>query len=149
MGSLLFCAALGLGQLVLAHPTLLKMMNWAGAVFLLWLAFKIATAGKPSEATTAKPVGFFGAALFQWVNPKGWLVAVSGAGAYFPTTADNPVLQAAVFGTLFFVAAFPSGLLWLVLGSLVHRLLRDDRSARIFNIVMGLLLAASVSMILI
>lgn len=148
MGSLLFCAALGLGQLVLAHPMLLKLMNWGGAVFLLWLAWKIATAKPSSGTVAAKPVGFFGAALFQWVNPKGWLVAVSGAGAYFPTTADNPVLQAVAFGTLFFVAAFPSGLVWLVLGSLVHRLLRDERSARIFNVAMGLLLAASVSMIL-
>jgi threonine/homoserine/homoserine lactone efflux protein len=148
MGSLLFCAALGLGQLVLAHPILLKLMNWGGAAFLLWLAFKIATARPSSDAVAAKPVGFLGAALFQWVNPKGWLVAVSAAGAYFQDSGNSPVLQAVAFGALFFLAAFPSGLVWLVLGSLVHRLLRNERAARIFNVVMGLLLAASVSMIL-
>jgi threonine/homoserine/homoserine lactone efflux protein len=68
--------------------------------------------------------------------------------AYFQDSGSSPVWQAVAFGALFFVAAFPSGLVWLVLGSLVNRLLRDERSARIFNIIMGLLLAASVSMIL-
>jgi threonine/homoserine/homoserine lactone efflux protein len=148
MGLLLFCAALGLGQLVLGQPMILKAMNALGAAFLLWLAWRIATAGRASEPGAAKPVGFLGAALFQWVNPKGWLVAVGAAGTYLQATAENPVLQAAAFGTLFFAAAFPSGLVWLVLGALVHRLLRDDRTARTFNIVMGVALAASVAMIL-
>jgi threonine/homoserine/homoserine lactone efflux protein len=148
MGSLLFSAALGLGQFVLGYPALLRVMNWCGAAFLLWLAWKIATAGRTSELAAAEPVGFFGAALFQWINPKGWLVAVSAASTYYQATPDHPIMQAAVFGVLFFAAALPSGLVWLVLGSLIHRWLRDDRAARRFNIVMGLALAASVTMIL-
>ncbi len=147
MGTLLFCSALGLGQLVIGHPMVLKALNWCGAAFLLWLAWKIATAGRASETAASKPVGFVGAALFQWVNPKGWLVAVGAAGTYLQAAADNPLAQALAFGVLFFVAAFPSGLTWLLLGALLQRLLRDDRSRRIFNIVMGLALAASVAMI--
>lgn len=148
MGSLLFCAALGLGQLILAHPAILKVMNWCGAAFLLWLAWKIATAKPASEVGTAKPVGFLGAALVQWVNPKGWLVAVSAAGTFLQGATGSPVFQAAAFGALFFAAAFPSGLVWLALGALAHQSLRDSRAARIFNIVMGVTLAASVAMIL-
>jgi threonine/homoserine/homoserine lactone efflux protein len=147
MGTLLFCSALGLGQLVIGYPTILKALNWVGAAFLLWLAWKIATAGRASENGAAKPVGFLGAALFQWINPKGWLVAVGAAGTYLQAATDTPLAQAMAFGALFFAAAFPSGLVWLVLGALINRLLRDDRSARIFNIVMGLALAASVVMI--
>ncbi len=148
MGSLLFFGALGLGQLVIGHPLILRTMNWCGAAFLLWLAWKIATAGRAIESEAAKPVGFLGAALFQWVNPKGWLVAVSAAGTYLQGAPDNPVAQAVAFGVLFFAAAFPSGLVWLVLGALAQRLLRDDRTARIFNVAMGIALAASVAMIL-
>ena len=148
MASLVFCAALGIGQLVLDHPVVLTVMNWTGAAFLLWLAWKIATAGRTSEVAATEPVGFVSAAMLQWINPKGWLVGVSAGGTYLHATADNAIGQAATLGGLFFLAAFPSGLVWLVLGASVHRLLRDNRSAQFFNIAMGLALAASVVMIL-
>jgi threonine/homoserine/homoserine lactone efflux protein len=148
MGALLFCAALGLGQMIVDQPKVLRIINWCGSAFLLWLAWRIATAGRASEATKVKPVGFLQAAAFQWVNPKGWLVAVGAAGTYLQATAGNPVVQAMIFAALFFAAAFPSGLVWLVLGAMVQRLLRDDRTMRIFNAVMGLALAASVVLML-
>lgn len=148
MGLLLFASALGLGQLIVAQPMLLKALNWSGAAFLLWLSWKIATAGRVSEATEAKPVGFLGAAAFQWVNPKGWLVAVSAASTYLQAASEGGVLlQAVIFGALFFAAALPSGLVWLVLGASIRALLRDERHARIFNIAMGITLALSVLMI--
>jgi threonine/homoserine/homoserine lactone efflux protein len=145
MGTLLFCSALGLGQLVIAQPMLLKALNWGGAAFLLWLAWKIANAGRVSDMRAPKPVGFFAAAVFQWINPKAWLVAVSAAGTYLQAVSDNVLSQAMALGALFFAAAIPSGLVWLALGASVHVLLRDDRSARMFNIAMGVALAASVA----
>lgn len=148
MGLLLFVSALGLGQIALAQPLLLKVLNWGGAAFLLWLAWRIAKAGKASDPGQSKAVGFLGAAAFQWANPKGWLVAVSAAGTYLQAKGGGEWRQAFVLGTLFFAAALPSGLLWLVLGSAVRRLVQSERYARVFNIVMGLALAASVVMIL-
>lgn len=147
MGVLLFASALGFGQLIIAQPALLKALNWCGAAFLLWLSWKIATAEPASKATDAKPVGFFGAAAFQWINPKGWLVAVSAAGTYLQAAAGDALFQAAAFGALFVAAALPSGLVWLALGASIRTLLCDERHARIFNIVMGLALALSVLMI--
>jgi threonine/homoserine/homoserine lactone efflux protein len=148
MASLLFTAALGLGQLILGHPDILRAMNWCGAAFLLWLAWKIARAGSAGEASATKPVGFFGAAFFQWVNPKGWLVAVGAASTYLQPDTGSQVLQALVLALLFFTVAFPSGLAWLVLGASMQGLLRNERTARIFNIAMALALAASVAIIL-
>jgi threonine/homoserine/homoserine lactone efflux protein len=147
MGMLLFASALGLGQLIIAQPTLIKALNWGGAAFLLWLSWKIATAGRAQETPGAEPVGFLGAAAFQWINPKGWLVAVSAAGTYLQAGSETVLLQAAIFGALFFAAALPSGLVWLVLGASIRTLLRDARHARIFNIVMAITLALSVLMI--
>jgi threonine/homoserine/homoserine lactone efflux protein len=147
MGMLLFVSTLGLGQLVTANPMLLKALNWCGATFLLWLAWKTATTEGFPEMGAAKPAGFLGAAVFQWINPKGWLVAVSAAGTYLQAATDNAWPQAAAFGSIFFLAALPSGLLWLSLGALIGGLLRD-RSRRRFNIAMGLVLATSVGMML-
>ena len=114
-----------------------------GAAYLLWLAWKIANAGRVSDMRAPKLVGFFGAAVFQWINPKGWLIAVSAAGTYLQVVSDNVLTQAMVLGALFFAAALPSGLVWLSLGATVHVLLHD-RSARMFNIAMAVALAASV-----
>ena len=74
MGLMLFLVAFGLGSLVLAHPPVVAAMKWGGAAFLLWLAWKIATA-KGGPTGEGRPVGFVAAAALQWVNPKAWLVS--------------------------------------------------------------------------
>lgn len=148
MGLLLFCAALGLGQVVAGNPMLMTAMKWAGAAFLFWLAWKIASAGARGKSGEAKPVGFIGAALFQWVNPKAWLVAASSVGTYLTIPDGQAVWAALVFGLTFVAAAVPANLIWLFLGAAMQRLLKNERSARIFNVTMGALLALSVVAIL-
>jgi threonine/homoserine/homoserine lactone efflux protein len=148
MGLLIFSVALGLGQVVLGHPAILKALNWLGAAFLLWLAWQIANSGEASANSGKEPVGFVKAALFQWVNPKSWLVSASAAGTYLSADAASGLAQALAFAALFVTAALPSGFLWLAFGASMHRILRGPRAARIFNIVMGASLAGSVVMIL-
>lgn len=147
MGTLLFSVALGLGQIVLAEPLILQAFKWIGAAFLLWLSWKIASAGTMAERGEQKPVGFASAAVFQWINPKAWLVVTSAASTYLQAGA-SALLQAISLALLFVAAALPSGLIWLAFGASVHRLLRNPRAARIFNIVMGVSLAGSVAFIL-
>ena len=147
MGTLLFSVALGLGQIVLAEPLILQALKWSGAAFLLWLSWKIASSGTMVERAEQKPVGFASAAVFQWINPKAWLVVTSAAGTYLQAGA-SALLQAISLALLFVAAALPSGLIWLAFGASVHRVLRNPRAARIFNIAMGVSLAASVAFIL-
>lgn len=146
MALLLFVVALGLGQLILSEPRVLTAMNACGGAFLLWLAWRIATAGPPDSSGAAEPVGFLGAAAFQWVNPKGWVVAAGAVSTFMRDAAGDPLLHAIAFPALFFAAALPSGLVWLVLGALMHRLLRDARRARLLNIGMAGALVVSVAM---
>ena len=77
MGLMMFLVPLGLGSFVLRNPLLLKTLKWAGAGFLLWLSWKIATSSRIESRPEEKPVGYLEAAVFQWVNPKSWLVSVS------------------------------------------------------------------------
>jgi threonine/homoserine/homoserine lactone efflux protein len=143
----MFLVPLGLGSLVLTYPLLLRALNWCGAAFLLWLAWKIATASQIVSATAGSPVGFVRAAIFQWVNPKSWLVSVSAAGTFLDVEAGSPVVQAALLGGLFFCAALVSCSAWLVFGAAIQRLLTSERRLRTFNITMGALLALSVVLI--
>jgi threonine/homoserine/homoserine lactone efflux protein len=148
MGLMMFLVSFGLGSLVLHNSMVLKIMNWCGAVFLLWLAWKIATASPVAAIPKSKPVGFLGAAGFQWINPKSWLVCTSAAGTFLNAAAGSAILQSSLIGTLFIAAALPSCSLWLVIGATASRFLRSGRRLRIFNISMGVLLALSVGSIL-
>lgn len=148
MGLMMFVVPLGLGSLILKNPLVLKALNWAGAAFLLWLSWKIATSRRMDSLPESRPVGFIGAAIFQWVNPKSWLVTASAAGAFLHTGAGSPVLQSALLGGLFVLVALPSCFVWLAFGATAQRLLQTPRRLRAFNITMGILLALSIGLIL-
>ena len=109
MGLMMFVVPLGLGSLVLAHPLVLKALKWCGAAFLLWLAWKIATSTRLESEAERTPVGYVGAAMFQWLNPKSWLVSASASGTFLHAAAGSAVLQSVVLGALFCLAALPSG----------------------------------------
>jgi threonine/homoserine/homoserine lactone efflux protein len=144
MGLMMFLVAFGLGSLVLESPLILQGIKWCGIGFLLWLSWKIATAGR-SEATGEKEfVGFWQAAAFQWVNPKSWLVSASAVGTFLQAEAGSALVQSLYFGMLFVVAALPSCFVWLAFGAALQRFLHTERVVRIFNVAMGTLLAGSV-----
>ena len=148
MALMMFLVPLGLGSLVFAYPLALTILHWGGAAFLLWLSWKIATSSSHTDALPeGNPVGYLGAALFQWVNPKSWMVSASAAATFLSAEAGSPVGQAASLGGLFFLAALPSCFLWLAFGAAVQHALDSRRRMRVFNVVMGALLALSIALI--
>jgi threonine/homoserine/homoserine lactone efflux protein len=144
MGLMIFLVALGLGNVVLASPLLTLILRWAGIGLLLWLSWKIATAGRSDAPADKRPLGFWGMAAFQWINPKSWLVSVSAVSTYLRPAAGTAFIQALGFGLLFILAALPSCFIWLAFGASLQRFLSTERTARLFNVVMGVLLAAAV-----
>ena len=148
MGGMMFVVPLGLGSLVLEHSLVLKALHWGGAAFLLWLSWRIATSGSRIDSVPGQdPVGYLGALIFQWVNPKSWLVTASAASTFLSAEAGSPIVQAASLAGLFVLAALPSCFLWLAFGAAVQRLLHCRRRLRIFNFAMGALLALSIVLI--
>lgn len=87
MGMMMFCVAFGLGSVILANAVVLQAVKWCGAAFLLWLAWKIATARSAGGSLAHRPVGFVGAAAFQLTNPKSWLVCTSAAATFLDQSA--------------------------------------------------------------
>jgi threonine/homoserine/homoserine lactone efflux protein len=147
MAVMIFVVALGLGSVVLDSPRVLKGVRWGGAVVLWWLAWRIATAGRAGSAS-GEPIGLLEAAIFQWVNPKSWLVAASAAATFLTGEPGRALWPATALAFLFFLVALPSCLPWLAFGAALQRHLRRDRAFRVFNAAMGMLLAASVILIL-
>jgi threonine/homoserine/homoserine lactone efflux protein len=141
-GAMLLVVGLGLAGPFAAWPVLHTILKWGGAAWLLLLAWKIARAGAPGAGPPRPPLGLVGAALFQWVNPKAWMIALAAIPAF--TSPDGDILgQTLLIAGAFALVGFPCSLVWALLGAGASRLLRTDRALRRFNIAMAVLLVLS------
>jgi threonine/homoserine/homoserine lactone efflux protein len=147
MGSMIILSALGVAQLLVAAPMIVIAMKIAGSLFLAWLAWKILNAGTFEGDGKERATGLVEAFFFQWMNPKGWLVALSAGSTYLVPTPHHEIRVALWMGMLFAAAAFPAGTIWLGMGALIARLLRDPRPAKIFNTAMAAALVISIMMV--
>jgi len=141
-GVLVMAVGLGLASLFRAQPRLHGVLKFAGGAYLLYLAWRIARAELRSNTTRAKPIGLLEAALFQWVNPKGWVFAV-GAVATYTTVGGNAVLETSIIAGVNAVACLLSLVIWAALGAAMGRLLGNPRARRAFNWSMAALLVIS------
>lgn len=134
----------GLGVVFEKYPILHEIIKVVGIAYLIYLAWRIATADKKTQAATpSKPFTFLQSALFQWVNPKGWIMASSAIAAY--TTVGNDIfLQVLLIAFIFLLVTFPSASTWLIFGVGLQRFLEQPKYRRIFNISMALLLVISI-----
>jgi threonine/homoserine/homoserine lactone efflux protein len=134
---------LGLGTIFIAYPVLQTILKYAGAAYLIYLAAVIAMSGpaKSDGDVGRGPMTFWGAAVFQWINIKGWVMVIGTITAY-AAIADFPwniVIQTLVL----LVVGVPSTVLWALFGSSLRPVLTSPRAVRAFNIVMAVLLLAS------
>jgi threonine/homoserine/homoserine lactone efflux protein len=144
LGSMAVASTLGLAALLLAIPALELTVRAAGSLYLLYLAWKIATSGAPSQGSEAsRPVSLFGAVGLTWYNPKAWAITM-GASSSFAHLVAWPPGQVALMGMTFLVFATASMTLWCTTGHTLGRLLTSDRQWQVLNLTMGLLLAASI-----
>lgn len=135
---------IGLGSVFLAYPILQTILKWGGVAYLVYLAAAIAMSDpvKPEEGGRRKgPMTFIGAAMFQWINAKGWVMVISTITAYAAIAAFP--LNIAIQVAISLVLGVMSCMTWAMFGSALRPLLSSPRAVRIFNVVMALLLLAS------
>ncbi|GAB3351463.1 MULTISPECIES: LysE family translocator [Chromohalobacter] len=134
-------AGIGLMALFDAFPLLRNVLEVISIGYLLWLAWKVATAA-PLKDTAAggQPMTFWQAAAFQWVNPKAWAMGLSAITLYAP---DRSLLSIMLVAAAFALVCFPAISIWAWLGTVVRQWLSSARRRRAFNIAMAALLVAS------
>ena len=136
-GAMIYLVGAGSTRVFAAVPWLDTALLALSAVFLAYLAWKIATAAPPDpSARSGTPLTFLQAAAFQWVNPKAWAMALTTATVYAPGAATVAALT-------FAAVAVPLIVLWTLAGRGVARLLTGPRALRVFNWTMAALLVAS------
>jgi threonine/homoserine/homoserine lactone efflux protein len=135
----------GLAKVFELYPIAHIVLKYASCAYLLWLAWKIATSAPPGakgdgEAKT-QPMSFVQAALFQWVNPKAWTMALTAVSAY--TLPADPIVSLLVVAGVFGAINLPSTGSWALLGTQLRRFLGDPAKLRAFNVTMALILVAT------
>ena len=131
----------GLMALFEAYPILNTWLSILSAAYLLWLAWKIATAAPLKENDgKGKPMTLLQAAAFQWVNPKAWAMGLSAITIYAP---NKTLVSVLIVASVFAVVSFPAISVWAWLGIVVRQWLNSHTRYRVFNITMALLLIAS------
>ncbi|MEQ5767577.1 LysE family translocator [Halomonas sp. H33-56] len=140
--------ALGLGVVFERYPVVQGGLKLVGSLYLLYLAWKIATAPPPDlRVGDARPLSFVQAAAFQFANPKAWVMGIALMAGFLPD-GGNLWVNALLLAGVAELVGLPCIALWAGFGTAIGRLLKSDRSWRVFNGVMGALTAACVVMIL-
>ncbi|USD23001.1 LysE family translocator [Microbulbifer variabilis] len=141
--AMVIAVGLGLGSVFSQFPVLHEIIRWVGIGYLLYLAWLIASTREIDSASDRHPFSFFQAIAFQWVNPKGWIMAIGALAAFTSPNGEvwKDILQIAL---AFIAIGGPCVAVWLFFGIGLKRFLTKPNHLRLFNITMGLLLAASV-----
>lgn len=115
----------------------------AGCLYLLWLSWQIAQAARPDSARVAKPLGFIGAAQFQWLNPKAWVMVINIALLFMPATSGLATADALLLATVCMAINLPCIGVWAWAGDRLRRVLSGQRGRMWFNLTMALLMAVT------
>jgi threonine/homoserine/homoserine lactone efflux protein len=133
---------LGVGLLFERYPLLYDILRWAGALYLAYLGWRLLASGAAGEASArAKPIRFIEAALFQFLNPKAWMIAL--AAALFLPRELGPIWGAAAIAVILIVVNYPCISVWALFGVGLRRFLTDAFRLRLFNAILALALAAT------
>jgi len=145
---LVLLTGIGLGGLFKAFPIFYIILKYAGAAYMLYLAWAIAVSAPGTENTKARkrPFTFIEAALFQLVNPKAWIMAIGSISTYDAIAVYS--MNAFIISGVFCLLGFGSSFTWTGFGTGLQHLLKNIKVVRAFNIVMALLLVASIYPIL-
>ncbi|USD43071.1 LysE family translocator [Vibrio sp. SCSIO 43135] len=137
---MLLLVGFGLMGVFTAYPVVHQILKYLSLIYLVYLALKIATSGKAGKVDDFKPLTFLGAASFQWVNPKGWSMALTAITVY---SSGNSLAQLLLISLVFMLVNLPSVSFWAAAGRELQRWLTTPMRIKGFNISMAALLLAS------
>lgn len=145
---MLLLVGLGLHEIFTLFPYIQVVMKYSGATYILYLSWKIlASSGKVQTANSTQPMRFIGAALFQLINPKSWIMASVAISTCLPAVFS--FVDIAFYTVLFAVVSFPCVGIWAWSGEMIKHYLMDARLVRRFNqSCAGMLALSALSMVL-
>ena len=141
-GVQLLAVCAGLGAAFARWPELQTALRWIGALYLLFLGVRMLGSGPAGERSSPRPITFVEAALFQFLNPKAWIMTLTAATLFLPH--DLGMLDTAAYMLFVMVIMnMPCIAIWALFGSSLRRFLERPASRMGFNAAMAVALAAT------
>ncbi|WP_228155342.1 LysE family translocator [Acinetobacter sp. ACNIH2] len=139
----LMVIGLGLHQVFLHFPQFQSILSLIGSAYILWLAWKIASSGPLNARLDEKPaMGFLQGAVFQWLNPKAWMMSISTVSTYF--AASQQFIDITYAALILMLISIPCVGIWAIAGKFLRQLLIQAKFAFIFNLSMAIALLIAV-----
>ncbi|QKV18278.1 LysE family translocator [Oricola thermophila] len=132
----LLLTGFGLGTIFAAEPAIQFALKVLGTAYLFWLSSRLWQAGAPESVSSPRPINFREAAVFQFINPKAWLIAVTICSVFL-SSQYSMLLQITVFSLAFLAVGAPSMLAWVCFGASVRRLTTNSHRIRLINRIMA------------
>jgi len=139
-GIQLALVCLGLGSLFVKFPFLFNLLKYVGAAYLLYLAWKMfGSLNIKTVEDKSSPLKYYEAILFQFVNPKAWVICITAVSVFYPEQENIFI------GTLFMVVMstiinIPSISIWAFGGSIIRKYLSNDKLKKIIEFLLAILL---------
>jgi threonine/homoserine/homoserine lactone efflux protein len=138
------CVGMGINIIFEAYPFVYDIMKVVGFIYIIWMAWQIANSSVDiKENKNNKPFTFIQIVLFQWINPKAWIMAVTAISSFTLPNQDM-FTQVLVIAFIYLLSGFISTNTWTLGGVFLKKLLKNKKAVKIFNISMALLLVASI-----
>ena len=133
----------GLGAIFLRWPALQPALQWIGAIYLVYMGWRLLGSGDPGNtATGARPIAFFEAAAFQLLNPKAWVMSLTVASLFMPR--ELGLIGGCIYvATMMLLINWPCVTVWALFGSSLRNYLQQPARRLAFNAAMALALAGT------
>lgn len=145
-GTLVLLCAAGVGQIYQLYPEFRWVLKILGTVYLLYLAYRVATAEKTRRSNAANALTTRGAMAFQFVNPKAWVMSLTTVSTFMPDVGSPTVLVMAVVSIAMCIN-LPCLSVWALFGAAMSRGLASRKIQKVVNLTMATLLAGTIPFI--
>ena len=142
-GLQLALVCLGLGSLFTSFPVLLDILRYVGAAYILYLAYKMfGSLNITSVEEKSRPLKYYEAILFQFVNPKAWVICITAVSLFYPTD-ENIIIGTVFMVVMSTVINIPSISMWALGGSVIRNYLTNRKLKNIIECLLAILLVGT------
>ena len=134
----------GLIKIFKLYPIIQQMLIFTGTIFLIYLAYKISFSKTSTKEKKLKPVNFLETFMYQFLNPKGVIVAIISISTYVEPGSNFINYSSWVIGVAF-IFAIISIIFWVFIGKFMRKFATNDKFIKLFNYVMSLLLLSCIA----
>ena len=138
----------GLGTIFQKYPNIQFYLKWICFFYLLYLGWKIIGSFSSNEKVSGRPLKLYEASLFQFINPKAWVVALTAATAFFPSDESFFIATSFVAITAPFVC-FPSICMWALFGASIKKIIKNNKTKKVVEYLLAVLLVITAIIIVI